>query len=131
MANETAPETLPMDWTKYNKAGECGCVICGKPIPSRSTNDKGIYVHIGQGGDSILRVDLPTVENEITVNGKKMRGEDLYVLSTGPDTGDMGWFQVGPNCAKKLGKAFYKVLDEVADFRQFTAEEIKDLESKK
>ncbi len=109
----TTPETLPMSWTNYQAAGECGCVICGRKIPTRKTNDKGIYIHIGQGGASILRVDLPTVSNEITVEGKKVKGEDLYVLSTGPDTGDMGWFQVGPDCAKKLGKDFFKVLNEV------------------
>lgn len=101
MTTESLPETLPMNWTKFQAAGECGCVLCGKKIPSRKTNDKGIYVHIGQGGGSILRADLPIVD-------------DCAVFADGSrDTGDMGWFQVGPDCAKKLGKAFVKVLDAV------------------
>lgn len=96
------PNTLPMDWKKYQDANECGCVLCGKKLPARAYGDKGVYIHIGQGGASILRTDLP------------LAGEDGPAIIDGKvDTGDMGWFQVGPNCAKKLGKAFYKELDAI------------------
>lgn len=100
------PETIPMNWTKYNKAGECGCVLCGKRLPARAINDKGLYVHIGQGGSSIMRADLPIVEGA--------GGGDCAVLSDGTiDTGDMGWFQIGPDCAKKIGREYVKELEAV------------------
>jgi hypothetical protein len=93
---EILPETLPMNWEPFRKNQECGCVICGK----RMKNADPLYVHIGEGGLSILRADLP-------LGGPS--GE-AAILSTGIDTGDMGWYAIGNDCAKKLGLAYCKKL---------------------
>lgn len=96
------PETKPMSWDKYNKAGECGCVICGRPIGSLEVDH--LYVHIGQGGGSILRADLPTDGPD---------GSVIFADGT-IDDGDMGWFPIGSNCAKKIGTAYVKKLQPVS-----------------
>lgn len=99
------PETLPMDWKKYNAAGECGCILCGRPHGSLEKDH--LYVHIGQGGRSIMRADLP-----IQVGPS---GGDCAILADGSvDTGDMGWFPIGSTCAKKLGSEYVKILKPIA-----------------
>lgn len=90
------PETLPMSWTKYQASGECGCVLCGRPM---KPNEKRRYIHIGEGGKSILRADL--LHDEKT---------DTYTVNGKVDMGDMGWFEVGATCAKKLGLEYSKEL---------------------
>jgi hypothetical protein len=99
METNTLPETIPMSWTKYQEAGECGCVICGRPMKDR---EKPRFVHIGEGGISILRADLPL--------GGLYEEAAMLTTPDGPkaDTGDMGWFPIGPNCARKIGLAYTK-----------------------
>lgn len=93
----TLPETIPMSWTKFQEAGECGCAICGRPMKAK---EKPRFIHIGEGGQSILRVDLPM--------GGPHNEAAMLTTPEGPkmDTGDMGWYEVGPSCAKKLGAAY-------------------------
>lgn len=94
-------ETLPMSWDKYNKAGECGCVLCGRPL---KPNEKRRYIHIGEGGASILHADLP-------LGGPY--GEAAVFADGRVDTGDIGWHEVGAGCAKKLGSGWSKVLPPI------------------
>jgi hypothetical protein len=91
-------ETRPMVWhPNFVKNGEVGCPLCGKNLKPKEARR---YIHVGQGGVSILRADLP-------LGG---RSGEAAILSTGPDTGDMGWFAVGSTCAKRLGAEFSKPL---------------------
>lgn len=88
-----------MKWNKkFQDNGECGCPICGKMLKGE---EKRRYIHVGEGGASIMRADLPLggIHNEAAV------------LSNGTvDTGDMGWFAIGSGCAKKLGLEWSKEL---------------------
>jgi len=100
LEREPAPgaETRPMHW--HPRFGETnGCALCGERL---GPNPRQRYIHVGQGGASILRADLPTVE-----------GRDGVMLSTGYDTGDMGWFEVGDGCARKLGAEWSKELPPI------------------
>jgi hypothetical protein len=100
-ASSTLPETLPMPWSKrYQDNGECGCPLCGKMLKPK---EKRRYIHVGEGGGSIMRADLPLAGND----------EDSAVLSTGVDTGNMGWFEVGSGCARKLGLEWSKELPPI------------------
>jgi hypothetical protein len=92
-------ESRPFTWhPRYLKNGETGCPLCGKNLKD---NEKRRFIHIGHGGDRILRADLPVTES------------GAAILSTGPDTGDMGWFEVGSSCAKKLGAEYSKELPPI------------------
>lgn len=100
MTTTTKPETIPMDWTKYRAAGECGCILCGRPHGSLEKDH--LYVHIGCGGTSILRADLPIKDG--------LGGDNVIFADGSVDTGDLGWFPIGSTCAKKLGKEYVKNL---------------------
>lgn len=78
-----APEAIPMTWHAKFRKTECGCPICGKPL-TKSTR----FIHVAEGGASIVRADL---------------ADDAV-------SGDMGWFEVGSTCAKKLGAAYSREL---------------------
>jgi hypothetical protein len=97
-ATTPVPETRPMTWhPKFHDQGH-GCPLCGKAF---KTHDKKRFIHIGEGGASIMRADLPLGGGE----------GDSAILSSGKaDTGNMGWFEVGSGCAKKLGAAWSKEL---------------------
>ena len=96
------PETLPMTWSeKYHEQG-FGCPLCGKKF---TVLENKSFIHVGEGGASIMRVDLPLggMHNEAAI------------LSDGTvDDGDMGWFEIGSGCAKKLGSAWHKKLEPLA-----------------
>ncbi len=97
-----------MSWDNFNKRGECGCVLCGRPLKAKEVRR---YIHIGEGGGSILRADLITVPGkEYVLEGKTYTTGEMYVVNGVPDTGDLGWFAVGSTCAKKLGPEFSKEL---------------------
>src|ERR1700744_1424781 len=98
---EVLPEKLPMNWDAYNAAGECGCIMCGKPM---SKGKKIRYVHIGSGGASILRADL-------FLGG--FEGEQAIFANGELDTGDRGWYAIGPDCARKLGYDYSKEIPPV------------------
>ena len=102
MLKQPLPETLPMDWKPFQDKGECGCVLCGRPLKEK---EKRRYVHIGEGGVSILRADLP-------LGGS---WGEAAILSTGLDTGDMGWFEVGAGCARKIGLEYSKELPPITE----------------
>lgn len=95
MTNQTLPEMIPMTFhEKFHERGSAGCPICGKMLKA---TEKRRYIHVGRGGDSIMRADLPLGGYE----------GDSAILSDGTvDTGNMGWFEVGSSCAKKLGLAY-------------------------
>lgn len=100
-ATTPEPETRPMTWhPMYHDRGH-GCPICGKVLKA---HEKRRYIHIGEGGASILRADLTLV---MGVSGEQA------ILSTGPDTGEMGWYEIGSGCAKKLGAAWHKELPPI------------------
>ncbi len=83
--NNTANK-IPMKWHKdYSKRGETGCPLCGKDL---KVGAKRSYIHVVDGGASILA-----------------SGEDQTEASD-----DMGWFEIGSSCAKKLGPAWTRKL---------------------
>lgn len=97
----TTPETRPMTFhPAFLKRGEQGCPFCGKAL---KTSEQKLYVHVGQGGASIMRADLPLGGFE----------GGAAILAGGPDTGDMGWFAVGATCAKKLGPEWSRELPPI------------------
>lgn len=97
-----APETIPMTWhKKYQDRGH-GCPLCGKAF---KTLEKKRFIHVGAGGDSILRADLPCTGG--------FSGECAVFSDGTVDTGDMGWFEIGDACAKKLGKEWSKELPPI------------------
>jgi hypothetical protein len=94
------PETIPMVWhPNFHKNGDSGCPLCGKAL---KPNEKRRYVHVGRGGVAILRADLPCTGG--------LSGEAAVFADGSFDTGDMGWFEVGSTCARKLGPEYSKEL---------------------
>lgn len=82
-----AGRTIPHEWhPRFLKNGETGCPLCGKPL---KTVAKRHFIHVVDGGARLARVDVPEHEFD-----------------------SMGWFEVGSSCARKLGPAWTKVLDQ-------------------
>lgn len=90
-----------MTWSeKFHSQGH-GCPLCGKAF---KTKEEKSYIHVGEGGTSIMRPDLP-------LGG--MYGEAVVYSDGTVDTGDMGWFEIGGGCARKLGKEWHKKLPPI------------------
>jgi len=77
--------TAPLDYpTRHSATTDRYCVVCHKDI--KTGKDRARFVHVIEGGSHVLHPD----------------DEDLYV----PDRGDMGLFEIGPECARRLGVEF-------------------------
>ena len=99
----TTLKTAPMTWTEKAdpQFGDKGprCTCCGKVLlPGKAR----FYIHSIEGGRVVLH---PDSEADYAALGGKVT-----------DSSDMGWWPVGPECARKFGKGFAtpsEVLDEM------------------